>query len=208
MGLTQEEIEELSVEGRNERFRICCGAYVEGADNCYKGEKVKHDLRTAERLRTAGGVEVNDADVEGWTALHWASAEGRTRVVTYLLDAEKCAANVDVVDLVGCTPLWVAAYNGEYQTALLLLGAGADLTIKGQPKGEPIAMTPGHAARSQGKPAIADMIDAEKKLREGDPKRIEKLRSGGITTDEFRASLRAMPKSDARILPISMNPYR
>lgn len=83
----------------------------------------------------------------------------------------------------------------------------ADLKIQGSPKGE-IATTPGHVARSQGKPAIADLIDKEARLRDGDPRRVAAEKSGALRGEAFRASLSAMPRTEARVLPISMNPYR
>ena len=204
MGLDAEELAALSQEEKDARFRISCGAYVEGAENCYKGEKVKHDLRAAKKLRAAG-ADVDSKDAEGWSALHWAAAEGRSRVITYLLES---GAFVDAVDPSNCSPLWAASYNGEYQAALLLLAGGADLTIKGQPKGDAIPTTPGLAARSQSKASIADLIDAEKELREKDPRRVARLKAGEMALDDFKKSLKAKPASEARILPISMNPYR
>ena len=165
---------------------------------------MKHNLKRAEKLLEAG-ADVDSKDAEGWCALHWAAAEGRTRVIAALLGRR---ATVDAVDLANCTPLWCAAFNGEYQAALLLLAGGADLTIKGQPRGDASPSAPGLAARSQSKAALADMIDAEKALRGGDPRRVAKLREGAIPLDEFKASLKSRDRSEARILPISMNPYR
>ena len=247
MAPTDEELAALEPGAREERFRIACGAYVDGAENCYKGEKVKHDLRLAARLRASGPCDVDAGDGDGWTALHWcvflfscsrslrardaprrrAAAEGRTRVVTFLVvDA---GADVDAADAVGCTPLWCASCmrarrrsffslfrrrhaplcvdNGEYQAALLLLQSGADVASKGRPTGE-MAMAPAHAARSQGKPAIADLVEREATLRAADPGRVAALKRGDLRGDAFRASLSAKPRSEARILPASMNPYR
>ena len=138
-------------EERNESFRIACGAFVKG--KIKPGVRQKYDLAEAARLK-ADGADVDSADADGWTALHWAAAEGYGQVVKYLVDGGRGAATVDATDDEGCTPLWSAAYNGEYQVALALLAAGADLAPKGKASGG-AAMTASNAARSMRNPTIA-----------------------------------------------------
>ena len=175
---------------RDEDFRIACGAFVKG--RIKPGVRQKYDMSEAERLRSAG-ADVNGADDDGWTGLHWAAAEGYQQVVKFLVDPER-GANIDAVDKEDCTPLWTASYNGEYQVALYLLAAGADLAPRGKARGG-APMTASNAARSQRNPTIADAIDAEAKLRNDDPTRVGKLRSGEIDYDAFRSSLRAVSKN-------------
>ena len=119
--------------------------------------QVKHNLKRAEKLLEAG-ADVDSKDAEGWCALHWAAAEGRTRVIAALLGRR---ATVDAVDLANCTPLWCAAFNGEYQAALLLLAGGADLTIKGQPRGDASPSAPGLAARGSVLRRFSKDVDRE-----------------------------------------------
>ena len=173
---------------RDENFRIACGAFVK--DKVKPGVRQKYDLDAAKRL-VAEGADVDSRDGDGWSALHWAAAEGYLPVVKYL--AAPGVADVDALDGEGCTPLWTASYNGEYQAALQLLASGAALEPKGKASGA--AMTASNAARSQRNPTIADAIDAEAELRRRDADRAGKLRGGDLDYDEFRASLRSVSKN-------------
>ena len=173
---------------RDEDFRVACGAFVKGRTK--PGVRAKYDRARAEELR-ALGADADSADGDGWTALHWAAAEGYGPIVKYLAAG---VATVDAVDAEGCTPLWTAAYNGEYQAALFLLTAGADLAPKGRASGG-AEMTASNAARSQRNPTIADAIDAEAELRRREPGRAAALRDGSIDYDAFRASLRTVSKT-------------
>lgn len=170
-------------DARDERFRLACGAYVRGKTKA--GARLTFDVAEAERLR-ADGARIDACDGDGWTALHWAAAEGHVPVVRYLVGA---GADLDVRDDDGCTPLWAAAFNGEYQAALQLLARGPDLVPRGRGGGG-AAMTASNAARSQRNPTIADVIDAEAELRRGDEGRQDRLRSGAVDYDAFRESLR------------------
>lgn len=174
---------------RDEDFRMACGAFVKGRTK--PGVRAKYDRAEAERLRCAG-ADPDGADGDGWTGLHWAAAEGYRVIVEYL--AAPGVANVDAIDKEGCTPLWTAAYNGEYQVALSLLAAGADVSPKGKCSGG-AAMTASNAARSQRNPTIADAVDAEAELRRRDPRRGAALRSGEVDYDAFRASLRTVARN-------------
>ena len=82
---------------RDEDFRIACGAFVKG--RIKPGVRQKYDMSEAERLRSAG-ADVNGADDDGWTGLHWAAAEGYQQVVKFLVDPER-GANIDAVDKEG-----------------------------------------------------------------------------------------------------------
>ena len=79
--------------------------------------------------------------------------------------------DLDAVDADGCTPIWAAAYNGEYHCALWILSEGPESGIAGQGVEHGVAPPPCNAARSQRNPTIADAIDAEIELRRQDPKR-------------------------------------
>ena len=79
--------------------------------------------------------------------------------------------DLDAVDADGCTPIWAAAYNGEYHCALWILSKGPNLELRGKASNT-ASCTPCNAARSQRNPTIADAIDAELELRRQDPKRV------------------------------------
>lgn len=72
----------------------------------------------------AQGVDVNIEDVEGRTALFFASEHGRDATVGALLKAPNVALNKQ--DRIGRTPLMAAAINGRANAVTALLKAGAD----------------------------------------------------------------------------------
>lgn len=76
------------------------------------------------RALLAKGADVNAADGDGTTALHWAAYHGDAGLVTALLDA---GAKVAATTRIGAmTPLFMAARNGHAAVVQALLGAGAD----------------------------------------------------------------------------------
>src|SRR6476660_7156824 len=84
----------------------------------------------AERRDQAGvrallqtGVDVNAAQVDGTTALHWAAYNDDAETVALLLRAK---ANVKAVNRYGVPPLALASTNGNAAIVKLLLEAGAD----------------------------------------------------------------------------------
>ena len=185
-------------EQRDQDFRIACGAYVKGAQKA--GAKLYADIQAAEKLLEKGqdgrGGDreklLNSADGDGWTALHWAAAEGHLPMVRWLV--QRPGLNLDAVDADGCTPLWAAAYNGEYHCALWILSKGPNLELRGKASNT-ASCTPCNAARSQRNPTIADAIDAELELRRQDPKRVASLKSGNIDYEDFREDLRSISKN-------------
>jgi len=102
----------------------------------------------AERRDQAGvrallrsGADVNAAQVDGTTALHWAAYNEDAETVAVLIAAK---ANVNALNRYGVPPLASACTNGNASIVKLLLDAGADAnaTLKG---GETVLML---AARS------------------------------------------------------------
>jgi uncharacterized protein len=92
----------------------------------------------AERRDRAGvrsllqkGVDVNAAQIDGTTALHWAVYNDDAETVALLVQAK---ANVNGVNRYGVPPLALACTNGNLATVKLLLEAGADAnaTMKGE----------------------------------------------------------------------------
>lgn len=79
------------------------------------------DAKTV-RVLVEKGVDVNAADVEGYTALHLAVTEKRLEIVRELI---KSGANVNAESK--CTPLHLACMVGEKEIVKELVEAGAEI---------------------------------------------------------------------------------
>jgi ankyrin repeat protein len=82
-------------------------------------------------------ANVNAAEADGTTALHWAARADDQELVRLLLRA---GANARAANRYGVTPLQLAATNGSVPTAQALLEAGADPNAA-LPEGETVLMT-------------------------------------------------------------------
>jgi uncharacterized protein len=123
------------------------------------------EQRDKTRVRTllGTGVDVNAAQVDGTTALHWAAYHDDVETVALLVRA---GANVNAVNRYGVPPLAQACTNGNAAIVKLLLEAGADAnaTMKG---GETVLML---AARSGNAEAVKALL-----VRGANPKSRERL---------------------------------
>src|SRR5687767_2791450 len=73
------------------------------------------------------GEDVNAAQGDGMTALHWAARKGDAELVQMLVYA---GANVKATTRLGAyTPLYLAAQAGKTDVIATLLAAGADATV-------------------------------------------------------------------------------
>jgi ankyrin repeat protein len=79
--------------------------------------------RAALRALVEQRADVNAADGDGTTALHWASHRDDLDSAGLLVRA---GANVNAANDLGATPLWIACQNGSASFVRMLLGAGAD----------------------------------------------------------------------------------
>ena len=70
-----------------------------------------------------GGADVNAAQADGATALHWAAYHGDASLASLLLEA---GADVASANRDGSTPLWLAASNGDAPMIEALLEGGAN----------------------------------------------------------------------------------
>lgn len=72
-------------------------------------------------------LNINNRDIEGWTALKWASYCKNYMVTLKLLDI---GADPNIADDKGCTALMEACWNGDAKMVQLLLKYGADTNLK------------------------------------------------------------------------------
>jgi ankyrin repeat protein len=135
--------------------------YGVAAERAALADATEQRDKTGVRKLLGTGVDVNAAQVDGTTALHWAAYHDDVETVRLLVEA---GANVNVVNRYGVPPLAQACTNGNDAIVKLLLEAGADAnaTMKG---GESVLML---AARSGNIEAVAALLTrgADPKLRE------------------------------------------
>lgn len=123
----------------------------------------KHDQESLRALLKSG-ADVNAAQVDGTTALHWATFHNDAELVAMLI---KAGANVSTSNNYGVPPLAQAAINANAEIVKLLLDAGADAntTMKG---GETVLML---ASRSGNADAVNALLakgaDPNKRERQG-----------------------------------------
>jgi len=116
-------------------------------------DAVRNSDRAAVQALLAKKVDVNAAQADGTTALHWAAYRDDLASADLLL---KAGATVNAVTDVGITPLWNAAVNGSAEMTKVLLAAGADPNIA-QSSGE----TPLMAAARTGNPDVVEQLLAK-----------------------------------------------
>lgn len=105
----------------------------------------------AVRSLVAGGADVDAAQPDGATALHWAAYRNDHETAALLIAA---GAGVDAANELGATPLWLAAGNGGDGMVARLLDAGADPDAALR-NGETPVMT---AARAGGADAVRKLL--------------------------------------------------
>ena len=79
--------------------------------------------RATVRTLVQKGVNVNAAQADGATAMHWAVYRGDPELARILISA---GADVKKASRNGSTPLWLASTNGDAAMIRVLLDAGAD----------------------------------------------------------------------------------
>jgi ankyrin repeat protein len=95
-------------------------------------DAVKAQNIAAVRDRIAAHVDVNGAEPDGFTALHWAAERNNVELVKLLIAA---GANVKAASRYRITPLYMACNNGDAAIADRLIAAGADpneISFEGQ----------------------------------------------------------------------------
>jgi ankyrin repeat protein len=99
------------------------------------------------------GTNVNAAEADGTTALHWASYRDDIETARLLI---RSGARVNAANDLGATPLWAASQNGSEAMVRLLLEAGAN------PNAALLAgETPLMIASRSGYPAVVEQLIAK-----------------------------------------------
>lgn len=86
-------------------------------------EAVRNGDRESLRTLLRNKADVDVAEADGTTALHWASYRDDLESAQLLTGAR---ANVNAANDLGATPLWIACENGSAAMVRMLLQAGAD----------------------------------------------------------------------------------
>ncbi|MEO7135553.1 MAG: ankyrin repeat domain-containing protein [Vicinamibacterales bacterium] len=116
------------------------------ADAAAKGDTA------AVRQLLKDGADVNGAQGDGMSALHWAAERGDTELADMLIYA---GANIGAVTRIGqYTPLHLAAQSGNAAVAKALLKAGADANAKTTNN----SVTPMHLAATSGSTELINLL--------------------------------------------------
>ena len=107
------------------------------ADKAPLADAAEHRNGALVRELLAKGADVNAAQVDGMTALHWAVNNDDAEMAGLLV---RSRANVNATNRYGVPPLSIACTNGNATLVRLLLDAGADANAS-LPGGETVLMT-------------------------------------------------------------------
>jgi ankyrin repeat protein len=107
------------------------------ADKAPLADAAEHRNGALIRELLAKGTDVNAAQVDGMTALHWAVNNDDAEMAGLLV---RSRANVNATNRYGVPPLSIACTNGNVALVRLLLDAGADANAV-LPGGETVLMT-------------------------------------------------------------------
>lgn len=144
----------MSAGRRSRVLGALCLAFLVGAgrpEAPVADAAMRGDVEGVRRLLREG-EDVNAAQGDGMTALHWAADRGSPELASMLLYA---GATVDAVTRIGAyTPLHIASRNGSAGVVRALLGAGARVGAKTDPGGT----TPIHLAAGGGDPEVIGLL--------------------------------------------------
>jgi ankyrin len=113
-------------------------------------DAAKNGDRKAVRALVEARVDVNAADADGTTALHWVSYRDDLESARLLIAA---GANVNAANDLGATPLWIACESAGAALVDALLTSGANPNLKLL-----LGETPLMVASRSGKPGIVERL--------------------------------------------------
>jgi len=145
---------------------LFCAATIPlfGAGRADVAEAVMRGDQAALRRLLQQKADVNAAQVDGATALHWAVYRDDVATARLLLNA---GAQVDVQNREGITPLYMAAVYGQPAMIEMFLKAGANAKQQG-PSGETVVML---SARSGNADAVRLLLEAGADVNAKEPLR-------------------------------------
>ena len=114
----------------------CCGLAVAQGEPAIADAAKSGDLKTVRAL-VKQAVDVNAAQPDGMTALHWAVQRRDLEMTDALLDA---GADHSITNRTGAKPLYLAANNGDAAIITRLLDAGEDVNAVLTGEGETVLM--------------------------------------------------------------------
>ena len=120
------------------------------ADNPAVADAAEQRNRALVRTLLGGGADVNAAQVDGMTALHWAVYNDDAEMAGALV---RSRANVNATNRYGVAPLFLAATNGNAAVVKVLLDAGANANAS-LPGGETVLMTASRAGNLEAVKAL------------------------------------------------------
>jgi uncharacterized protein len=110
---------------------------AQAADTATVADATEHRNHALVKELLAKGADVNTAQVDGMTALHWAVYNDDAETAGLLV---RSRANVNATNRYGVPPLSIACTNGNATLVRLLLDAGANANAS-LPGGETVLMT-------------------------------------------------------------------
>ena len=135
----------------------CCIALILSITSASRAAEIADAAMNGDSASLSGliaqGLDVNEPQVDGATALHWASQRDDVAMAKRLLDA---GANAAAPNRVGATPLLLAALNGSAEMIDLLLDASVNVNSLLSSTGDTALMV----ASRTGKPeAVRVLLD-------------------------------------------------
>jgi ankyrin repeat protein len=143
---------------------LAASSLAANADKSLLADAAEQSDRTAIRSLLKKHSDVNAAQPDGMTALHWAAELDNLEIAQLLV---KAGADVKATNRYGITPLSLACVNGNTEMVELLLKAGADpnTTLRG---GETVLMTAARTGKAGPvKALLAHKASIEAKERRG-----------------------------------------
>jgi ankyrin repeat protein len=141
---------------------LCTGSLAVAAGDVPLVDAVRSGNVAQVRALLQQRIDVNAAEPDGTTALHWAARGGEVETARLLVAA---GAKVNATNRYGVTPLSLASVSGSGPLIELLLNAGADPNTS-RAGGETALMT---AARTGSVPAVQALLARGADVRAKDP---------------------------------------